>query len=107
MLHSQPLRRTIFKKVHELSHPDIRSTIKLIIDRNFWTSMTSNIREWTRACHQCQLNKIRRHSKTPIGRFVSPNRRFEHVPLDTVGSLCSLFVALLKCVERKRELVHK
>lgn len=53
----------------------------------FWPSMNTEVREWTRACHQCQLNKINRHTKTPVGKFVPPNKRFQHVHIDIVGPL--------------------
>ena len=81
------VRRVLFKKVHELSHPGIRATLKLVTDRYFWPAMNTDVREWTRACHQCQLNKINRHTKTPIGKFVPPNKRFQHVHIDIVGPL--------------------
>ena len=43
--------------------------------------------EWTRACHQCQLNKVNQLTKTSFGSFVSTNRRFKHVHLDKDGPL--------------------
>ena len=81
------VRRIVFRKVHELSHPGIRATLKLVSNRYFWPAMNTDVREWTRACHQCQLNKINRHTKTPIGNFVPPNKRFQHVHIDIVGPL--------------------
>jgi len=42
---------------------------------------------WARACIQCQKAKITKHNATPMGKFMSPIRRFEHIHTDLVGPL--------------------
>nr|VZI44567.1 unnamed protein product [Spirometra erinaceieuropaei] len=96
------LRRKVFSSLHNLSHPGSRETDKLVSDRFVWPGMHKDLKAWTRACLGCQRNKVRRHNKTPIGTFPTPDARFSHIHLDIVGPLplsngCSY---LLTCVDR-------
>nr|VZI02841.1 unnamed protein product [Spirometra erinaceieuropaei] len=96
------LRRKVFSSLHNLSHPGSRGTDKLVSDRFVWPGMHEDLKAWTRACLGCQRNKVRRHNKTPIGTFPTPDARFSHIHLDIVGPLplsngCSY---LLTCVDR-------
>nr|CAH8845942.1 unnamed protein product [Trichobilharzia regenti]CAH8864580.1 unnamed protein product [Trichobilharzia regenti] len=96
------LRRTVFESLHNLSHPGIRATDKLISARFAWPGMNRDVRQWTRACVQCQRAKVTKHNITPLGTFATPDARFHHIHLDIVGPLppsngCSY---LLTCVDR-------
>nr|VZI45360.1 unnamed protein product [Spirometra erinaceieuropaei] len=51
------------------------------------SSESEDLKAWTRACLGCQRNKVRRHNKTPIGTFPTPDARFSHIHLDIVGPL--------------------
>ncbi|TNN10300.1 Retrovirus-related Pol polyprotein from transposon 17.6 [Schistosoma japonicum] len=51
-------RRVIFDTLHNLSHPGIRATRKLITDRFCWPKMNKDIKEWARTCIACQKNKV-------------------------------------------------
>lgn len=79
-------RETAFKALHEMSHPGIRTTRKMITDKYFWPGMNKDISTWTRCCISCQRAKIHRHTKTPLIQFPE-SRRFEHVHVDIVGPL--------------------
>ena len=81
------LRKPIFMHFHCLSHPSIRSTIKLIADRYVWPSMNKDVRLWARSCLQCQRHKIYRHTVSSPGHFPVPDTRFSHVHIDLVGPL--------------------
>ena len=48
------LRRIVFNSLHQLSHPGIRATQKLITTRFVWPGINRNVRQWTRSCPQCQ-----------------------------------------------------
>nr|VZI49519.1 unnamed protein product [Spirometra erinaceieuropaei] len=96
------LRRKVFSSLRNLSHPGSRATDKLVSDRFVWPGMHNDLKAWTRACIGSQRNKVRRHNKTPIGIFPTPDARFSHIHLDIVGPLplsngCSY---LLTCVDR-------
>ncbi|BHF66082.1 hypothetical protein SprV_0200909600 [Sparganum proliferum] len=79
------MRRDVFATSHNLAHPDIRSTQRLVSERFVWPSMNTDIRQWTRSCLACQKAKVGRHSKVPIGTFLAPDARFAHVHIDLVG----------------------
>ncbi|TNN16867.1 Retrovirus-related Pol polyprotein, partial [Schistosoma japonicum] len=50
-------RRVIFDTLHNLSHPGVRATRKLITDRFCWPKTNRDIKEWARTCIACQKNK--------------------------------------------------
>ena len=95
-------RRQIFDNIHSLSHPGANSTIKLVSRRYVWPSMRKDCRAWARSCLSCQRCKVSRHITTPLGDFVPPTRRFEHVHMDIVGPLpsCSGYRYLLTIIDR-------
>ncbi|KAH0818300.1 hypothetical protein GEV33_004491 [Tenebrio molitor] len=96
------LRRPVFNSLHNLSHPGIRATTKLVTDRFVWPNIKRDCRQWTRTCTQCQRTKIWRHNSPPLGRFAPPNHRFEHVHIDIVGPLppSNGYRYLLTCIDR-------
>ncbi|UYV71899.1 hypothetical protein LAZ67_9000985 [Cordylochernes scorpioides] len=80
-------RRQIFNSLHNLSHPGIRATRKLITQKYFWPKMNQTINHWSKSCLDCQKSKIHRHTITKHGIFPLPSTRFEHVHLDLIGPL--------------------
>eukprot|EP00794_Sanderia_malayensis_P005072 gene5072-biopygen4130 len=95
-------RRLIFDKLHNLSHPGIRATQRLITQRYVWPSIQKDLCNWTRSCLQCQRSKIQRHTVSPIGTFAAPDPRFDHVHIDIVGPLppSNGYRYLFTCVDR-------
>ncbi|BHF59615.1 hypothetical protein SprV_0100257600 [Sparganum proliferum] len=79
------MRRDVFATLHNLAHPGIRSTQRLVSERFVWPSMNTDIRQWTRSCLACQKAKVGRHNKARIGTFLAPDARFAHVHIDLVG----------------------
>lgn len=79
-------RKVAFHAIHDLSHPGIRATRKLVTARYWWPSMNSDVNEWTRTCDACQRAKVQQHTKTPIASFQQADR-LEHVHIDIVGPL--------------------
>ena len=49
--------------------------------------MAKDIRDWARSCDACQRCKVQRHTRTDIGTFPQPQRRFAHIHVDIVGPL--------------------
>ena len=80
-------RKNIFNSLHDISHPGIKSTLKLIKARYFWPNQDRDIRTWTKECLNCQQAKINRHTKSSIQPFNLPSSRFETVHMDIVGPL--------------------
>ena len=98
----QQFRRTVFNSLHDLSHPGIRATQRLVTARFFWPGMNTDVRCWTRSCLRCQRSKIYRHTTTPLTTFNNPDVRFDHIHLDLVGPLppSQGYTYLLTCIDR-------
>ena len=98
----QQFRRSVFDSLHNLSHPGIRATQRLIASRFVWPGMNADVRQWARSCLQCQRSKIHRHTTTPVSTFKTPDSRFDHVHIDLVGPLPPQrgYTYLLTCVDR-------
>ncbi|BHF77621.1 hypothetical protein SprV_0602072900 [Sparganum proliferum] len=79
------VRRDVFVALHNLAHPGIRTTRRLVSERFVWPSMNTDIRQWTRSCLACQKAKVGLHNKAPIDTFLAPDARFAHVHIDLVG----------------------
>lgn len=97
-----PLRKKIFQLMHGLSHPGIKSTVRMIKAKYVWPSIDKDIRLWTRSCIGCQKSKVTRHCKPEIGKFELPEGRFSHIHIDLVGPLVPSkgFQYCLTCTDR-------
>ena len=80
-------RHQIFDSLHNLSHPGINASLKLIKSRYYWPDMDRNIRTWCRECCNCQQAKVQKHTKTAKTSFNLPSSRLEAVHIDIVGPL--------------------
>ena len=96
------LRRELFNKLHELTHPGVRATKRLISTRFVWSGLARDVTLWTRSCLRCQQSKIQTHVHSPISAIPVPTRRFSHVHIDIVGPLPSSqgFSYLLTMIDR-------
>ena len=98
----ETFRRAIFDSLHNLSHPGISATQRLITARFVWPGINKDVRLWAKTCLACQRTKIHRHTKSPLGTFSTPDARFSHVHIDLVGPLppSEGNMYLLTCVDR-------
>src|SRR6201990_2203509 len=51
-------RKQVFHSMHDLAHPGISATQKLVASRFVWPNMQRDLKTWTRACLSCQRNKV-------------------------------------------------
>ena len=72
--------------MHNLAHPGVQGTIKLISDRYVWYQMKKDIKSWVQKCQQCGASKITRHTKAPFIEIPTPDR-FHTIHVDIVGPL--------------------
>lgn len=79
-------RFVAFKAQHDLSHPGVRTTRKIMSTKFFWSNMNKEVGTWTRTCIGCQRGKVQRHVISPLGEF-GKSQRFEHIHVDIVGPL--------------------
>ena len=66
------LRITIFEHMHNLSHPGIKATQKLIGEQFVWPNMRRDIAEKSHTCISCQQTIITRHQVTHLQNFRTP-----------------------------------
>ena len=91
-----------FKCLHNLSHPGVRASTKLLTDRFVWPNMRSDCKKWCQACISCQKSKVSRHTRAPLADFHVPNERFNHLNVDIVGPLplCKGYRYLVTIIDR-------
>lgn len=80
-------RRHVFESFHNMSHPSIRTTAKLISKKFVWPSMNVEVRSWAKQCLQCQKSKISRHVKSKVGNYEPTSQRFSEIHIDLIGPL--------------------
>jgi cleavage and polyadenylation specificity factor subunit 1 len=80
-------RRAVFNELHNLAHPGIRTSLKLIKDRFVWPHIDADIKRWCRECNACQRSKVLQHNKPSPQQFIEPLNRFQCVHMDIVGPL--------------------
>ncbi|XP_072115699.1 uncharacterized protein [Mobula birostris] len=77
----------VFESIHNLEHPSIRTTVRLVSNRFVWHGLRKQVKEWAKTCMQCQTAKVQRHTKAPPQQFEPTRRRFDHIHVDIVGPL--------------------
>ena len=80
-------RRQVFAAVHEVAHPGVRATRRLIARRFAWKGMATDVAAWTRDCQQCQRGKVTAQPAAAVEPIPVPARRFSHIHVDLVGPL--------------------
>lgn len=80
-------RKNVFLSVHNLSHPGIKASTKMLKSKFIWTSITKDVRNWTKSCLACQRSKISRHVNTPLAGFSDQTERFQVIHMDIIGPL--------------------
>lgn len=96
------LRKNIFDQVHNLSHPGVKATVKLVKKSFVWPSLSKDVQIFCKSCIACQKTKVHKHNKTQFQQIQTPNERFEHVHIDLVGPLpySDGFKYCLTCIDR-------
>ncbi|UYV66809.1 hypothetical protein LAZ67_4002930, partial [Cordylochernes scorpioides] len=95
-------RRINFSAYHNLSHPGVRATTRMVTAHYVWPAVKKDCARWTRACHRCQVSKTTRHTRTPLQSFSPQDGRFSHVHIDLVGPLppSENYRYIFTCVDR-------
>ena len=75
-------RKIIFNKLHGISHPGIKGTLKLISRRFIWTGMRKDVSKWVEECLSCQQCKIHRHTVSLLEKYKLLEGRFNHINMN-------------------------
>jgi transposase InsO family protein len=73
--------------VHNLAHPGVRATRRLIASRFVWPCLASQVAAWCRDCQHCQRAKVIGQAPSPAAAIANPAQRFSHLHVDLVGPL--------------------
>merc|ERR1712015_452791 len=87
-------RRIVYDVLHNLSHPGIQATKRLVAEKFVWPKLATDVVKWARACPRCQPSKVHRHVAAPLQDFPPVGRRRRRVYARSVVPLVeSLAVA--------------
>lgn len=70
--------------LHKLSHPNIKTTTKLVKQRYYFPNIDKLVKEYVGNCVDCQRVKVGVHTKSPIEAISSPTDRFQTVHIDLI-----------------------
>jgi hypothetical protein len=80
-------RQAVISSLHNIAHPGIRATKRLVTSRFVWRRMGADIAEFCRSCQQCARSKATSAVHTQVQPIELPAKRFSHVHVDLVGPL--------------------
>ncbi len=80
-------QQRVFRAVHELAHPGIRATQRLMSSCFVWRSCAADVARWCRDCVQYSRGKVTFQEKTAVKPIAVPAAKFWHVHVDLVGPL--------------------
>ena len=83
-------RQNVFDTIHALSHPEARTTRKLISQRFVWHGLNKQVTIWAKTCLSCKRSKVHTHVKAPFKTFEPTHRSLGHVHIDIIGLSRSL-----------------
>ena len=80
-------QRAVFHHIHNVAHPGIRATRRLVASRFVWSNLAKMVGTWAKECVDCQRAKTYKHVHLQPAVIPVPARRFAHVHIDLVGPL--------------------
>jgi hypothetical protein len=82
-----PMRTAVISAIHNVAHPGIEATVRLVTAKFCWPKMAKQIRLFAQQCVPCQMAKVSTHVHLTPAAIPVPQRRFEHLHVDLVGPL--------------------
>ena len=83
----ESLQKATILKFHNLSHPGVKRTQKLISERYVCPHLRFQVQELVRSCNACQQTKIYRHNKAAIQPIHFKGGKFDSIHLDLIGPM--------------------
>ena len=59
----EKMRRTVFKSIHNISHPGNRASRRLISRSFVWEGFSKDVNLWSQSCLNCQWSKVQTHNR--------------------------------------------
>jgi transposase InsO family protein len=79
-------RPRVFAALHNIAHPGIRASRRLIAARYVWPGVAADVAEMCRACQDCRRGKVN-SQVAAVKPIELPARQFSHIHVDLVGPL--------------------
>ena len=79
------MRTEMFGRLHNMGHPGIKNSQRLISKHFVWPNMRKDIKSMAQRCHECQANKITKHNKAEIKAFPPNYAKFSSLHVDLTG----------------------
>ena len=96
-------RSIVANLLHHADHPNIDETVRRISLDYYWPGLRTDIKNFVRSCHPCQVAKQSKTVNPGVGSFQVPDSRFSVIHLDIVGPLPKShdgYKSLLTCLDR-------
>ena len=87
------LQDCIIWHYHNMSHPGIRATQRLVCQRYVFSGMKRKIKDLIKTCVACQRSKVNCHTVSPITSIPMPSARFTKLQVD----ICDPFPSSQAC----------
>lgn len=85
------VKQHILKQLHDSEiggHKGVTKTFKRVQQHYTWDGMKQDVKNYVRACHDCQKRKlVRQKTKAPMIITDTPSEAFEKIAIDIVGPL--------------------
>ena len=83
------IRSDVLKAFHDKNgHPGEKQTIGQLQNNYFWPNLPTDVKDYIRSCHQCQITKPNLRPKQPhLGKSETPSRPWEMISWDLIGPL--------------------
>ena len=89
LLIPETFKQKVFQSIHNIHHPGVRATRRLITTRYVWLNAAKEINDMAKHCVNCQQSKIHKHTKTLPVQLPTDGPRFSALNLDLVGPMVS------------------
>ena len=81
------LRNRFMGRAHNRHHAGQKRSINDLAATCVWPKLTRDMAVFVKSCQICARNKVYRHEKTELLRFVAQQGKFETVQIDFIGPL--------------------
>ena len=79
------MRTEMFNRLHNMGHPGIKNSQRLISKHFVWPFMRRDIKSMVQRCHDCQANKITKHNRAEINAYPPNHEKFSSLHIDLTG----------------------
>ena len=80
-------RQTVFAAFHNMAHPGVKASGRMLGARVVWPGMKSDVKKWVGDCQECSRAKVVRQPPAAQQPIPVPTQRFSHIHVDFVGPL--------------------